>query len=79
MKKLILIFIIIILVGCAPVKPVTQNFPSWTLTQNQRHAYTYQEKLAGMQQDEVLDRFGVPQPQWIFSPLHPGIPRPVFL
>ena len=60
MKKPIIIFILILLVGCTPVKPVTQNFPNWTQTQNQRYAYTYQENLAGATQDQILDRFGAP-------------------
>jgi len=60
MKKLIIIFILIFLTGCIPLAPVTQNFPNWTQTQNQRHAYTYQENLAGLTQNEILNRFGAP-------------------
>ena len=58
MKKLIPIFILISLVGCTPVKPITQNFSNWTQTQNQRYAYTYQENLIGKTEDEILTRFG---------------------
>ena len=60
MKRLLIIPFLIVLVGCAPLTPVTQNFTDWTLTQNQRHAYTYEENLTGSSQDEILTKFGPP-------------------
>ncbi len=60
MKKLMITSIILLVMGCAPLAPVTQNFPTWTQNQNQRYAYTYQENLDGQTKDEILDRFGTP-------------------
>lgn len=58
MKKIIILLILI--AGCTRFSTVTENFPNWTQTQNQRHAYTYEENLKGLTKDEILDRFGTP-------------------
>ena len=58
--KSILIILLLAAVGCVAVEPVTQKFPDWTKTQNLKHAYTYEENLKGMTQDEILDKFGTP-------------------
>ena len=71
MKKL-LILSVIVLIGCTKFSTVTQNFPSWTQTQNQRHAYTYQENLKGLTKSEILDRFGSPDSKTIGQDLLGG-------
>ena len=60
MKKYLLIILSLVAVGCAAITPVTQNFPNWTQTQNQRNAHSQRENIKGLTQDEILTKFGAP-------------------